>query len=452
MNIHKTHYFLLALLVSIFSCSTKKDIPVTPETALQRYLENGDNTAQWKLKESYGIDNNITAYDLILTSQTWREHVWKHQLTILFPEKVDHDGALLFITGGSIKSGEPNFSGHDDELTQSLGIIAAKNNAIVSIIRQTPNQPLYDDLTEDELISFTLHNFKNDGDYTWPLLFPMVKTAVKAMDVVQEFSQKELNHKLERFVVSGASKRGWTTWLTGAQDPRVTAIAPMVIDVLNMPVSLEYQLEVWKDYSVQIEDYTKLEIPQQVHTENGDKITKMIDPYSYRKNLTMPKMIFIGTIDEYWPVDAIKNYLDSIPGQNFIHYVPNAGHDLGDKRQTLQALSSFFGTTLLHQSYPVCNWNISPNGSNLKLEAFSTPDKLVDAIVWSADSEDRDFRDEEWKGESLNAKNQENIEVEIDYPEAGYKAFYVDLKYVDPYGDEYTKSTRMFVADEKEVL
>ncbi|MCK5469220.1 MAG: PhoPQ-activated pathogenicity-like protein PqaA type, partial [Cyclobacteriaceae bacterium] len=172
----------------------------------------------------------------------------------------------------------------------------------------------------------------------------------------------------------------------------------------------------------------------------------------YRKNLTMPKMIFIGTIDEYWPVDAIKNYLDSIPGQNFIHYVPNAGHDLGDKRQTLQALSSFFGTTLLHQSYPVCNWNISPNGSNLKLEAFSTPDKLVDAIVWSADSEDRDFRDEEWKGESLNAKNQENIEVEIDYPEAGYKAFYVDLKYVDPYGDEYTKSTRMFVADEKEVL
>lgn len=452
MNFYKTHYFILILVMIVFSCSSKKNIPVTAETALERYLDNGDKTMQWELKESYSLDNGVTAYDLLLTSQTWREHIWKHQLTVLAPNEVVHDGALLFITGGSVKNGEPNFSGHNDEMTQSMGIIAAKNKAIVSIIRQTPNQPLYDDLTEDELISFTLHNFKEDGDFTWPLLFPMVKTAVKAMDAVQEFTQKELNRKIERYVVTGASKRGWTTWLTGAQDPRVVAIAPMVIDVLNMPVSLDYQLEVWKEYSVQIEDYTKLEIPQQVHTEDGDKITTMIDPYSYRKNLTMPKMIFIGTIDEYWPVDAIKNYLDSIPGQNFIHYVPNAGHDLGDRKQALQALSSFFGTTMLNQSYPVCNWKISPNGSNINLKTTSTPDKLVDAIIWIAESEDRDFRDEEWKGKSLNAKNQESIEVEIDYPEAGFKAFYIDLKYTDPNGDEYTKSTRMFVADEKEVL
>jgi len=446
-------YFILVFFLLVFSCSSKKNIPVTAETALQRYLDNGDGISQWEIKESYAVNNSdITAYDLILTSQTWREYVWKHQLTILVPNKIDHDGALLFITGGSINDGEPNFKSHDDELTVSLGILAAKNNAIVSIIRQTPNQPLFDDLTEDELISFTLHNFKNDNDFTWPLLFPMVKTAVKAMDAVQEFSEKELSHNLNRFVVSGASKRGWTTWLTGAQDPRVVAIAPMVIDVLNMPVSLDYQVEVWKEYSIQIEDYTKLEIPQTVHSETGAAITQMIDPYSYRQNLTLPKMIFIGTIDEYWPVDAIKNYIDEIPGQNFIHYVPNAGHDLGDKVQALQALSSFVCTTFMNQPYPICKWKISQNGSIIKLKTTSTADKLVDAIFWSADSEDRDFRDEEWTGESLNAKNKENIEVEINYPEKGFKAFYVDLKYTDPNGDEYTKSTRMFVANEEEVL
>ena len=453
MYFRKLHYFILFFFLIVYSCSSKKNIPVTAETALQRYLDNGDGISQWEITESYAINNSeVTAYDLKLTSQKWREHVWKHQLTILVPKEINHDGALLFVTGGSINEGEPNFKSHDDELTSSLGIIAAKNNAIVSIIRQTPNQPLYDDLTEDELISFTLHNFKNDEDYTWPLLFPMVKSAVKAMDAVQEFSSKELKHEIGRFVVSGASKRGWTTWLTGAHDPRVVAIAPMVIDVLNMPVSLEYQIEVWKEYSIQIEDYVKLEIPQQVHTEQGDKLTKMIDPYSYRDKLTIPKMIFIGTIDEYWPVDAIKNYIDNIPGQNFIHYVPNAGHDLGDKVQTLQALSAFLGTTLLNQPYPICDWDISPNGSNIKLNASSTADKLVDAFIWSADSEDRDFRDEEWQGESLHAKNLENVEVEIDYPKNGYKAFYVDLKYTDPNGDEYTKSTRMFVANEEEVL
>ena len=163
MFYRKSPYFILVFFLLVLSCSSKKNIPVTAETALQRYLDNGDGISQWEIKESYAVNNSdVTAYDLILTSQTWREHIWKHQLTILVPKEIEYDGALMFITGGSIKEGEPNFKSHDDELTISLGILAAKNNAIVSIIRQTPNQPLYDDLVEDELISFTLHNFKND--------------------------------------------------------------------------------------------------------------------------------------------------------------------------------------------------------------------------------------------------------------------------------------------------
>ena len=47
------------------------------------------------------------------------------------------------------------------------------------------------------------------------------------LDAVQAFARQEFNHKIEKFVVSGASKRGWTTWLTGAVDARVRAIAPM---------------------------------------------------------------------------------------------------------------------------------------------------------------------------------------------------------------------------------
>jgi PhoPQ-activated pathogenicity-related protein len=447
----------LLLLIAVFgffySCEQKKEIPLTAETALQHYLATEDNVYQWEIRESYEIAGEpVTAYDLTLTSQQWREFVWKHQLTILVPEQVKHDGALLFITGGSVKDGEPNLKGHDDDLTKSMAGVAGKNNAIVSIIRQTPNQPLYDDLVEDQLISFTLHNFKNDGDFTWPLLFPMVKTAVKAMDAVQEFSKKELDVKVNKFVVSGASKRGWTTWLTGASDARVMAIAPMVIDVLNMPVSLEYQIEVWKEYSIQIEDYVKLEIPQQVHTESGDQITKMVDPYSYRKKLTMPKMIFIGTIDEYWPVDAIKNYIDSIPGKNFIQYVPNAGHDLGDKVQAFQALSSFLANTLDGQHYPACGWDLEENGQDVSLIATASADLLVDALVWWADSEDRDFRDEEWESISLSVKNVDKVETTVDYPESGYKAFYMDLKYMDPNGEEYVESTRMFVADSTQVL
>src|SRR5690606_4243730 len=147
-----------------------------------------------------------------------------------------------------------------------------------------------------------------DQDYTWPLLFPMVKSALKAMDAIQEFAKQELDHSVENFVVSGASKRGWTTWLTAATgDSRVKAIAPMVIDILNMPVNLQYQLDSYGEYSEQIQDYVNLGIVQSIETEEGRALATMIDPYSYRKELTVPKMIFIGTNDEYWTVEDRKS-------------------------------------------------------------------------------------------------------------------------------------------------
>ena len=447
-------FSIIALVIapSFFSYSSAQQ-KLTPETALEGYLNNGDKTYHWEMKESYSL-GAVKAFNLLLTSQQWHEYVWTHQLTVLVPAANDYDGALLFITGGSNNKGQPNWKGEDDQFMQALGQVAAKNKGIVAILRQTPNQPLVGGLTEDALISYTLHQFKEDGDYSWPLLFPMAKSAVRAIDAVQEFSAQVLKHELKRFVVSGASKRGWTTWLTGANDQRVVAIAPMVIDILNMPVNLDYQVKMWKDYSVQIQDYVKLGIPQTARSEKGQAITAMVDPYSYRKKLTMPKMIFMGTNDEYWTVDAIKHYIDSIPGQNFIHYVPNVGHSLGDKQQALAALSAFFGQTLANMPYPLLEWDLSQTQKGATLKVNTTAALLVDAILWSTDSEDTDFRDEHWSGKSLNLNNKKPAVVSATqlFPQTGYRAFYLDLKYRDANGGEYTESTRMFVADDDEVF
>lgn len=448
--------FLIPVLLLMISCSTgakkvEEKKPITPETALQRYIENGDKTFKWELKEEYKFGEGM-AYDILLTSQQWREHIWTHQLTIFVPKKVKHDGALLYITGGSVKEGLPNWTGKDDGRAKSFAQIAEKNMAIVAIVRQTPNQPLYDDYTEDELISFTLHNFKNDGDYSWPLLFPMVKTAIKAMDVIQILSKETLKKEVSRFTITGASKRGWTTWLTGASDKRVEAIAPMVIDVLNMPISLDYHLEAWNEYSIQIEDYTKLEIPQSVNTESGNAISTMVDPYSYRKKLTMPKLLLIGTNDEYWPVDAIKHYITEIPGKNYIHYVPNAGHDLAGGEQALRAIGAFWGRTLAKTPYTKSNYKITSDESSATLSMEASPDELLNAYIWSADSEDRDFRDEEWLSEVIETPSKKEARYKMQFPASGFKAFYIDLEYSDPNGGKYTKSSRMYVVNNKEVL
>lgn len=442
----------LIVLALVVSTSTASSQNITPATALQAYLKNGDNSFHWELKSSHDL-GDVKAYELLLTSQHWHEYVWTHQLTIFVPKENKYDGALLFITGGSNKKGVPNWHDEKDEFAKTLSSVASKNKGIVALLRQTPNQPLYGDLTEDALISYTLHNFKEDGDYSWPLLFPMVKSAVRGMDAVQDFAKKELKFDVNRFVVTGASKRGWTTWLTGANDDRVKAIAPMVIDILNMPVNLEYQVKMWKGYSIEIEDYVKLGIPQNARSEKGEAITTMVDPYSYRKKLSMPKMLIMGTNDQYWTVDAIKNYIDSIPGQNFVHYVPNVGHDLGDQKQALTALSAFFGETLSKTAYPVCEPELTYNKKGITLKVKTSPGILVDAILWSTNSEDTDFRNDKWEGKSLGLKTKtEVITSTQSYPTVGYRAFYLDLKYKDPNGGEYTESTRMYVADNDEVF
>lgn len=445
---------LFLCFVTLFTYAQTAIIPsvTTPQNALSRYLNNGDNTYKWEIKDSYSLED-VTVYSILLTSQKWREYTWTHQLSIIVPKENKHDGALLFITGGSInKEGLPNWSDKGDGLVRSFSAIAKENSAVVAVLKQTPNQPLYGDLTEDALISYTLHNYKKDGDYSWPLLFPMVKSAKSAMDAVQDFSKQKLRHGINRFVVSGASKRGWTTWLTGAVDKRVTAIAPMVIDMLNMPVSMNYQIKVWKDYSIQIEDYVKLGLVQDLGTSGSNDLTTMIDPYAYRKALTMPKMIVMGTNDEYWPIDNIKNYYDSIPGQNLIHYIPNVGHSLGDGKEAMTTLSSFFGLTMSKSSYPVCIWKSSQTDKGVKVNIKTTADKLIDVTLWSADSPDLDFRNDKWESQKLDVKPKSEISTVELYPPSGYRAFYINLKYKDSKGGEYMESTRVFMTDDKKLL
>jgi|GEM_PF-3995796 len=143
-----------------------------------------------------------------------------------------------------------------------------------------------------------------------------------------------------------------------------------------------YYWEVQKSYNIlDVTAYDLLLTSQQwreytwKHQLSND-ITTMLDPYSYRNKLTMPKMIIIGTNDPYWPVDAVKHYFNDLPGENYLHYVANAGHDLNGGQQALRCVSAFFSIL-----FSLFSCNKSEKFEGFVTTAGTCTDKIKVAVV-----------------------------------------------------------------------
>ena len=360
------------------------DYPIP--SALDDYVSRSEDTFAWKLRQKRPCEEG-TLYDIDLTSQTWHRIVWQHVLRIHEPSKLDHPRhVLLFVTGGS------NGRRPGDKDAQMGFQLANLAGARVATLHQVPNQPLFDGRSEDDLITETWLRYLETGDATWPLLFPMVKSAVKAMDAVEAVARSEWNGTVEGFVITGGSKRGWTSWLTPATDNRVIATAPMVIDVLNFRPQMKHQLDTWGEYSEQIRDYTsKGLIKEGDETPREVQLRRMMDPYGYRSRLALPKLLINGTNDPYWVVDAMKLYWHDLPGAKYVLQVPNAGHGLeGGRESAFGTLAAFFRHAAAGTEPPKLAWTNSQEDDRLSLTVESSSQPKT-ARIWVAHSESKDF-------------------------------------------------------------
>jgi PhoPQ-activated pathogenicity-related protein len=111
------------------------------QTALDRYVARPDPVYSWKPIRTIAGEGYQT-HVLELTSQMWRtekdvDHpVWKHRLTIVRPDHVSTNKALLWI-GGKDKS-DPAPSKPSDLTAR----IASETNSVVAELGMVPNQPL----------------------------------------------------------------------------------------------------------------------------------------------------------------------------------------------------------------------------------------------------------------------------------------------------------------------
>ena len=418
---------------------------------LADYVGKPDDSYGW-VKRREGKLLGASYAELTLTSQTWRGIPWKHQLFVIKPAIVDDASQGLLLIGGG--RWRPELAGPAPEgnadlpgEAQIVAALAATIKAPVAVLLHVPQQPLFGDMTEDALISYTFEQYLRTNEADWPLLLPMTKSAVKAMDAIQEYSRDAWSLEIENFTVTGASKRGWTTWLAGAIDPRVNAIAPMVIDMLNMPPQMKHQLATWGKFSEEIGDYTERGIQQQIGTPRGKKLNDIVDPYAYRRSLTQPKLILLGTNDRYWPLDALNLYWDDLEGDKYILYVPNNGHGLTDLRRIAGSIAALHLNAAGKLELPKLEWKHQLGETSLTLKLSSDqPPQHVSA--WIASSPTRDFREAQWNSVDIEALS-ESYTHELPFPDAGYAAMFAEAEF-DNDGTPYFLSTNVKIIGAKE--
>lgn len=416
------------------------------ETALDRYIKLPDASFRYSLVGTTSRDC-LTIQTLELTSQSWRSASevnrteWKHRLTIIRPAKVNYSTAFLFITGGANNGRPPALP---DAVLRKL---AEATGSIVVELRMVPNQPLVfagesQARSEDDFIVYTWEKFLRGGDEQWPARLPMTKSVVRAMDAVQQFCAGETGGRLrvENFVVSGASKRGWTTWTTAAVDKRVAAIVPLVIDVLNLEKFYDHQYRAFGAWPPG-DPYDGIHIHDWAGTERLRQLLAIEDPYAYRARLTQPKFILNAAGDQCFPPDSSQFYWNDLKGPKYLRYVPNANHSLRGT-DAMETVAGFYQAFLRRDEMPKYSWTFEKDGT-IKVKAEPAPREVK---VWAATNPvARDFRlDSIGPAYKQFPAREESPGVyigSIKPPAKGWTAFFVEMTWDMPGGTPIKMTT-----------
>lgn len=280
---------------------------VAPIQNLDDYLKLDTGKPSWSLgpKSSQFVE-------LRLTSLTWQGDQWHHEIVIA-GSKINSDVVILNLTGDRMESTMDDFT----------ALFSKQTRLPVVTVYGVPNQPVFG-VREDELVSIGYTKFFSTQDNTWPLLLPMTKSALRAMDAIQEWSKG----KIKKFIVTGTSKRGATSWLVASTgDKRIVGIVPMVADtMMDFTRQLETCKKEWGYLSPIIPEFKTFNPIPFFKSPRGVQLSKLQDPYFQLSKVKVPALIINATNDQFTVIDSTKLYWDDIKSPKIFKMIPNETH------------------------------------------------------------------------------------------------------------------------------
>lgn len=407
-------------------------------TSMKDYIDSTKNEFSYEIEDVF-YEDEWTGYHIRMTSGEWLdskkvENVdWLHYVDIVIPKETQTDTGIMFIDSGV---NDENYF----RLDSTSVSYALRTKSVIVNIHNIPAQPVnflasdQESFYEDDLIAFAWNQFLEGGakqkDIEWLPRLPMTRAVVRSMDLAQEITLQN-NVNVKDFVVSGASKRGWTAWTTAAVDDRVVAVVPMVIDMLNMVPSFENHYRSYGEFSPAVQSYVNYNIQDWMETDEFKTLMSYVEPYYFKEKFTMPKYLINAGSDEFFSTDSWRFYYDELPGDKLLRYVPNTNHSLNG-RYLNDDLISYFYRIINDIDMPTLKWELNDNNLNVALDYEGN----YNVSIWNAKNQNgRDFRlwqeGELWQKINIQKSNDNNYQVEIKDKSNGYEAIMMEFT-IDP--------------------
>ena len=447
MRIIRDTLALSATALLLFGCaggdSTVADagaaVEPGPGDILKQYVDTPDPAYDWNLVASEPGDG-YTLHTIEMTSQTWLTEaevdrpLWTHWLMLVEPDEIRSDAAL--------------------QPALATGSFSAE-------LRMVPNQPLtfvgddYGERVEDQLIAYGWDKFLRGEDEIWLARLPMTKSAVRAMDTMTAFAASEDGggKEVDRFVVAGGSKRGWTTWTTAIVDERVIAIAPIVIDMLNLEPSFIHHWKAYGFWAPAVGDYEREGIMNWFDDPRYLELQQIVEPYQHLEKLDMPKYLINATGDQFFLSDSSQFYFDELIGEKHLRYVPNTEHSLGGSDAAVGFLA-FYQAVLEDVERPDVDWSLSPTEGGAAITAHVKGGiEPSEVLLWQASNpETRDFRVDTigraWTSTPVDVSDDGQWVGAVDAPATGWSAFFLEFTFPGPGEAPFKFSTEIEVVPE----
>jgi PhoPQ-activated pathogenicity-related protein len=422
-------FLAAAFVLALAGCNASEPAaPVAkanPPNVLEAYVAKPDPSFAWKVEKTF-TGPGYRGVVIDLTSQTWLSEketdrpVWKHWLTVTIP---DH---------GTSARGEK---------------IAVETSTVVAELGQTPNQPMrFADSPdtpriEDDIIAHLWARYDEKANPEALIRLPMVKSGSAAMTAVQQFmaTPEGGGRKIDGFVVSGGSKRAWTSWLVGLTDPRVVGIIPVVINVLDVNATTKHHWMAMGYFSPALQDYVNHRIvPYEIGGARLDRINAIEDPLSYvgRPQMKIPKFIINAVGDEYFPPDNTRYSYHLLPAQKQLRMLPNSRHspigtDIND------SIIAWYDAVIRNQPIPEVAWTVRDDGALI----VKTTGKPSEVLLWQGTNPNaRDFRvdvigEKAFTASPVTAQPDGSYIATVEEPASGFTGYFVELTY--PSGTKY---------------